>query len=549
MKIALAQLNYHIGNFQKNSQKIIDAINEAKTENADLIVFSELAVCGYSPLDLLESKLFIQNCEKTVKEISAHCDNIAVIIGAPVINKDKGKKLFNAGLFIYNKEIKHTVRKTLLPNYDVFNESRYFEHNSEFEVIEFKGKKIALTICEDLWDEQSVNTNFEKAVLYEKPPLKELIKNNPDFIINISGSPYSYNQFENRKEILIKNAIKYRLPVVYVNQVGANTDLIYDGGSLVMSNKGEVIKSCKYFEEDLCIIDTSEFENSKIQIYRKPNKIADINKALVLGIKDFFDKNGFSKAILGLSGGIDSALTLALAIQAIGNKNVEVLLMPSKYSSRNSIEDAKEMAEKCNVKYYITYIENIRQIIEQNLNFFFANTKSDATEENIQARIRSTLLMAFANKFGYILLNTSNKSEAAVGYTTLYGDMCGGLSVLGDVYKTDIYKLSRYINENISLTIPQSIINKVPTAELRYNQKDSDSLPEYEILDGILFNYIEKKLSVEEIHKLGYEKEMVRDVLNMVNRSEHKRFQSSPILRVSSKAFGCGRRMPLVAKY
>lgn len=550
MKIALAQLNYHIGNLNSNTNNIIQAIKLAKKKSADLIVFSELSVCGYIPMDLLENRDFIQRCEKSVTQIAKECDDISAIIGVPTINKNqKGKNLFNSAIFIENNKIKQTVNKTLLPTYDIFDEYRYFESNSEFNIIEFKGRRIALTICEDLWDEQKVNTEFEKEMLYEKSPMHFLNKEKPDLIINIAASPYQYNHAETRKEILTKNSIKYKLPLVYVNQVGANTDLIFDGGSFVLNNKGEIINNCKYFEEDLIFTDISDINNKNEIQQTAIDKYKNINQALVLGVKDFFKKNGFKKATLGLSGGIDSALTLAIAIQAIGSKNITALLLPSKYSSQHSIDDSVEMAERCNVEYHTIDIDNLRQQFESTLEPLFSKTESDTTEENIQARIRAVILMALSNKFGHILLNTSNKSEAAVGYTTLYGDMSGGLSVLGDVYKTDVYKLSEYINNNIAPIIPDNIINKVPSAELRYDQKDSDSLPEYHILDGILYNYIEKKLSIQEITAQGYNIDVVKKVINLVNYSEYKRFQSPPILRISSKAFGFGRRMPLVAKY
>jgi NAD+ synthase (glutamine-hydrolysing) len=550
MKIALAQLNYHIGNFESNAEKIINAIFNAENENVDLVIFSELSVCGYCPLDLLEQEDFISKCLNSIQHIKSYTSKVAIIIGAPTINsQNKGKNLFNSALFIHEGEIKHVFHKTLLPTYDIFDEYRYFEPNDVFELLEFKNEKIAVTICEDLWDEQKTYNVFDREMLYKSSPLQKLNELQPDFVINIAASPYSYNQAQTRQEILFKNAIKYSLPIIYVNQIGGNTDLIFDGGSMVVNKKGQKVLDCNCFDEDFKIINSLEIKKLAPINYNSFNKIEDIHKALILGLKDFFKKSGFKKAVLGLSGGIDSALTLAIAIQAIGNKNIDVILMPSKYSSQHSIDDAIEMAKRCNVNYHIVNIESIRQEFDSTLDEIFENTLPDVTEENIQARIRGSILMAFSNKFGHIVLNTSNKSEAAVGYSTLYGDMNGAISVLGDVYKTDIYKLAEYINLHIANIIPENTINKPPSAELRPNQKDNDSLPDYNILDAILFAYIEQKLSIMEIEKQSYEKGIVDFVINLVNKSEYKRFQSPPILRISSKSFGFGRRMPLIAKY
>jgi NAD+ synthase (glutamine-hydrolysing) len=548
MIIALAQINFIVGDFEYNSTKIIKAITESKKVNADLIVFSELAICGYSPFDLLESKDFIDKSYNAINIIAKYSEDIGVIIGAPTINEGTGKMLFNSAMFIHDNKIQKIVNKTLLPTYDIFDEYRYFESNNEFDIIEFKGKKIALTICEDLWDEQEKNLDFDKETIYRNSPMQALTKLKPDFIVNIAGSPFSYNQAETRKNILVKNAIKYNLPIIYVNQVGANTDLIFDGGSAVFNYRGEVILSCKYFEEDIRLINTNKISELP-EIIETRNKYADINSALVLGLKDYFLKSKFSKAVIGLSGGIDSAICVAIAVQALGNKNVEAILMPTKYSSKHSISDSIDMIERCNISSHKINIEKLRKQFDNTFENLFENISPDTTEENIQARIRGTILMAYSNKFGNIVINTSNKSEAAVGYTTLYGDMNGALSLIGDVYKTDVYKLARYINENIAPIIPDNIINKEPSAELRFDQKDSDSLPQYEILDGILFNYIEKKLSASEIIALGYHSSTVDYILSLVNYSEYKRFQAPPILRISSKAFGFGRRMPLVAKY
>jgi len=549
MKIAVAQLNHHIGNFEQSVAKISGKIDKAKRNSVDLIVFSELAVCGYPPHDLLEQKDFIDQSVSSIKKIAEKCDTVAAIIGGPSLNtKSRGKRLFNSAYFLYQGEIKKIFNKTLLPTYDVFDEYRYFEPNDVFELLEFKGQKIAVTICEDLWDKQPTDISFAKEKIYQKVPLEELAKLNPDFIINISASPFSYNQEKNREQILIRNAKKYKLPVIYVNQVGAQTELIFDGASLLISPKGEIIKKLKIFEEDYAEFESVLLYSGEKMKELEINKIQRIHDALILGIRDYFYKSGFSKATLGLSGGIDSAVTLVLAVKALGKENVRVLLMPSKYSSDHSINDAIALANNLNIQYDIVKIHHIVESFNAGLDKIFQGLEEDIAEENIQARIRGTLMMALSNKFGHILLNTSNKSEAAVGYGTLYGDMNGGLSVLGDVYKTDVYALARFINKDEEI-IPENSIIKPPSAELRPDQVDQDSLPAYDLLDNVLFEYIELKKSASEIIALGYDEKLVYKIIRMVNMNEYKRFQTPPILRISSKAFGFGRRMPLVAKY
>ncbi len=547
MKIALVQLNYHIGNFKENSFKIIEFIKKAKSENAELVIFSELSVTGYYPHDLLERKEFIFEAEKTVEKIAQACIGIAAIVGAPSINhSENGKKLFNSAYFLNNGRIQSIHHKSLLPTYDIFDEYRHFEPNNKFEVVEYHGKKIAITICEDLWDEQPTNNEFGKDKLYQTSPLEELSKQNPDFVVNISASPFSYNQEGWRKDILKKKALKYNLPIFYINQVGAQTELVFDGGSVYIDAKGEIIKELNYFSEDYQIIDTENVGEKQLQPAN--NYIQKIHDALVLGIRDYFVKMGFTKATLGLSGGIDSAVTLVLAARAIGPENVRVLLMPSKFSSDHSVDDARQLAENLRVKYHIVNIQKAVDKFEDGLSPIFEGLKNDVTEENIQARVRGIYVMAISNKFGSILLNTTNKSECAVGYGTLYGDMNGGLAVLGDVYKTDVFKMAWFMNKESEI-IPENSITKPPSAELKPDQKDTDSLPDYAVLDHILFNYIELNLSPGEIIAQGYDKKVVNKVIQMVNMNEYKRFQGAPILRVSSKAFGFGRKMPLVANY
>ncbi len=551
MKIALAQLNYHIGNFEKNTSKILDQIEKAKNDHVDLIVFSELTVCGYPPQDLLEKKSFIEQCEIAVEEIAPHCTDIAVIIGSPTLNyHQKGKRLYNSAIFIADGEVKFTQNKTLLPTYDIFDEYRYFESNDKFNVVEYKGKKIAITICEDLWDLQPIENTFAKNQLYNVTPMDKLIEYKPDFIINIAASPFSYTKIWGRKNVFIRNAKKYNLPLFSVNQVGAQTELIFDGGSLVVNPDGTIADEMKLFTEDYKIYNLDEINKCTIKktIDEDPDVIAKIHDALVLGIRDYFKKMNFTNATLGLSGGIDSAVSLVIAVRALGAENIRVLLLPSKYSSEHSITDAEILAKNLGVKYDIVNIQNVVDSFDESLKTVFKGLQEDITEENIQARARGTILMALSNKFGHILLNTSNKSEAAVGYGTLYGDMNGGLSVLGDVYKADVYKLARYINRDSEI-IPENTIVKPPSAELRPDQKDSDSLPDYDTLDKILFAYIELQKPLEDIIEEGWDKTLIERIVKLVDNNEYKRYQAPPILRISSKAFGAGRRMPLVAKY
>lgn len=547
MKIALAQLNYHIGNFDSNTAKIIDAINKAKQNGADLVVFAELAVCGYPARDFLEFKEFIGLCEEAAGKIAAACADIACIIGLPTVNsKPEGKDLNNSAYFINEGKVQARVDKALLPNYDVFDEYRYFEPSTEFKCIDFKGHRIALTICEDLW-------NDIENPLYITRPMDTLIEQQPDVMINIAASPFAYNHDEERIEILRDNAERYNLPLFYVNQVGAQTELIFDGGSLVFDSKGELLDEMPYFEENISYYtlndnSTVTFEHEK---RIKPNRASDIEQiyqGLILGIRDYFYKSGFTRATLGLSGGIDSAVVCALAAEALGAENVLAVLLPSKFSTDHSLKDALDLVEALGCKHETVAIKEITDAFETALHPQFKGLPFNIAEENIQSRSRAVVLMAICNKFGYILLNTSNKSEAAVGYGTLYGDMCGGISVIGDVYKTQVFELARYINREREI-IPENTIIKPPSAELRPDQKDTDSLPEYDILDRILAEYLENRCSSSEIIQMGYEEATVRKVIKLVNIAEHKRYQTPPILRVSPKAFGMGRRMPIVGKY
>jgi len=543
MKIALAQLNYHIGNFTKNTDVIIENIKKAKTHKADIVVFSELCVCGYPPNDLLSFSTFIDDCQSAVEAIAKHTHGIAVIIGAPERNPDiKGKPLYNTAYFLSDGKIISKIYKSLLPDYDVFDEFRFFEPAKTFQVIDYKGKKIALTVCEDLW-------NIGNEGLYNICPMDILAKQNADFIINIAASPFDYTQSGKRYEILKANVLKYKIPLVYVNQVGAQTALIFDGGSMVLDKMGNIVESCNFFSEDFRIVDLNDDKTGTQNIsFNDCSYIAKIHDALILGIKDYYSKSGLNKAILGLSGGIDSAVTLVLAVRALGSENVMSLLMPSQFSSEHSINDAVKLVKNLGSPHEILPVTDIYNAANKTLEGVFMGKPFDLAEENLQARIRALLLMAYSNKFGNVLLNTSNKSEAAVGYGTLYGDMCGAISVLGDVYKTQVYQLAEYINKD-SEVIPRNTILKAPSAELKFDQKDSDSLPEYEVLDKILFEYIENALTTNQIVALGYDEGLVKKIIRLVNINEFKRFQCPPILRVSPKAFGNGRQIPIVANY
>ncbi len=550
MKITLAQLNYHVGNFIRNKELITLAINKAKDQGSDLVIFSELSVVGYPPLDLLDRLDFIEKSDKVIKQIAGECYGIAALVGAPVRNRrPEGKKLFNSALLLSEGEIIFSANKALLPTYDIFDEYRYFEPEKQFSVFEYKGVRMAVTICEDLWDEQPFDNEFERSRLYTVSPMEELAAQNPDIIINISASPFSYSRVESRKDIFRSKARKYNKPVIVVNQIGANTELIFDGASAVFSNTGEIVHQLPSFEEAVFTFQMSDlFSGTASDNHSGADVISLIHKALITGIKDYFGKMGFRDSILGLSGGLDSAVTLCLAAEALGKDHVRALLLPSRYSSEHSVTDSVCLAERLGVKYDIVSIEKAFSAFEEILAPYFTGRETDVTEENVQARVRAIILMAFANKFNYILLNTSNKSEAAVGYGTLYGDMAGGLSVIGDVYKTDVYLLAEYINRNGEI-IPRSIITKPPSAELRPGQFDTDSLPDYGLLDSILHQYIELQRSPARIEVNTPDSTIVERVLNMINSNEYKRYQAPPVLRISSKAFGAGRRMPLVARF
>ena len=558
MKIFLAQQNYHIGNFENNLDKIIRAIGAAKNANADLIIFSEMCICGYPARDFLEFNDFINKCYESIEKIKEYADTIGVIVGSPDRNLVReGKDLFNAAFFLYEKEIKSVAHKTCLPNYDVFDEYRYFEPAYNWNTIQFKGKRIALTICEDIW-------NLGDNPLYRICPMDVLIKQEPDLMINISASPFDYTHAEDRKATVKSNVLKYKIPLIYCNAIGSQTEIIFDGVSLCFDKDANLCYELSQFKEEIkeVVLNDDGTFNSPVTIPAKavpdqllePGRflpslnISQVYDAIILGIKDYFSKMGFTKAIIGSSGGIDSAVTIVLACKALGKENVRAILMPSEYSTSHSISDAEKLSKNLGNSYDIIPIKSIYTEFLSALKPVFNDLPFSVAEENIQARTRGILLMAVANKFGYILLNTSNKSELSVGYGTLYGDMAGGLGVLGDCYKQQVYELAKFINSKKEI-IPLNIVVKAPSAELKPDQKDIDSLPPYEILDRILYQYIERVQGPDEIKAIGFDAALVDRILKMVNKNEYKRNQFCPIIRVSPKAFGTGRRMPIVGNY
>jgi NAD+ synthase (glutamine-hydrolysing) len=543
MKITIAQLNYHVGDFSGNLEKMKNAVETAKKEGSDLICFAELATCGYPPRDFLNFADFIHKAEECVQELAKCAIDIGILLGSPTRNPvPEGKDLYNSGYFLENGKISFIQHKALLPTYDVFDEYRYFQPADYFSTFMFKGVRIALTICEDMWNVGNENP------LYTICPMDELMKEKPDLMINLSASPFAYDHAPERIHVLRTNVLRYQLPLFYVNQVGAQTELIFDGGSLVFSENGKIFDELPFFETCIRTYSLDEVKANKENNEISKDKYPLIHDALILGLKDYFGKLGLSKAILGLSGGIDSAVTAVLATRALGKENVSVLLMPSEFSSDHSIEDARILAENLGISYTLFPINDLYNSWLKNLDPQFKGLPFGLAEENLQARIRGTLLMAFSNKFGPILLNTSNKSEMAVGYGTLYGDMCGGLSVIGDVYKTEVYELAAYMNKD-EVIIPINTLTKPPSAELRPNQKDADSLPDYAVLDKILYLYIEKNQGPNEIISAGFDAALVSRILRLVNINEFKRHQTAPVLRISPKAFGMGRRMPIEGKY
>ena len=530
MKITLAQINFIVGDIEGNKEKIIAAAQQAK--GSSLVVFSELSLCGFSPLNMLTYSDFIDRCERAIDEISERCQETPLLIGAPVRNTSgKGKPLFNAAVFL------HQGKRQIFKKKNV--NSTYFEPSDEDNILQLGCMKVAVTIGEDLY-----NIGDDEHLMVNRV---DDFKEKPEIIVNLAADRFDYQRAAKRKEILRMTALKHEIPLVYVNQVGANANLIYDGGSMVFGYNGYIVKSLPFFQEDVATFDCELFISMKKEDDQViPEKMELIHDALVLGIRDFFHKQGFKKAILGLSGGLDSALVIALAAKAIGAENVLGILMPSQFSSDHSVSDAIASAENLGCPYHIVPIKPAFGTFDEMLKPIFNDMPFDVTEENIQARSRGLIVMAISNKFGNILLNTSNKSEASVGYGTLYGDLCGSLSVIGDIYKTEAFELCRYINRDKEI-IPWHTINKPPSAELRPNQQDTDSLPDYPVLDTILYQHIECNKSAGEIIAQGYDEAVVNKVVRMVFRNDFKRFQIAPALAVSPKPYAM-REMPIVKK-
>lgn len=543
MRIALGQINPTVGDFSGNAAKIVDYAQRAKAAGAGLILFPELSVCGYPPRDLVERPPFVSRNRETAERIAASTTGIAVICGLVTpANSDTGKSVMNSAALLMDGKIAFIQSKMLLPTYDVFDEMRNFAPAKSQELFPFCGNRMALTICEDAWNDKQ----FWAKRLYTVDPVESLIHAGGNFVLNISASPFWIGKREFRRDMLASIARQHKVPVALVNQVGGNDSLVFDGSSLVLDREGKVISQGKSFEEDLVYFDSESLTGEMHE--QIPGYEASAYSALVLGTRDYIRKCGFRKAIVGLSGGIDSALTAAIARDAVGPENVIGVGMPGPYSSPGSIEDARVLAANLDIRFELISINPAYQAYREMLQQVFAGQKEDVTEENLQSRARGMLLMALSNKFGAIVLSTGNKSELGVGYCTLYGDMVGGLAVISDVPKTLVYSLSEYANSRRP-RIPRASIEKPPSAELRPDQKDSDSLPPYDILDAILEDYVEDSHPAEQIaadRKIDIE--TVHRVMRMVDRAEYKRQQAAPGLKISPKAFGYGRRFPIAAK-
>ncbi len=548
MKIRLEQLNPTIGDIEGNVGSITQAIEKAEKNEIDLLVLPELAVCGYSPMDLLEREAFLNVVYDANEQIARKSGETAVLFGTATPNSGSGRKCFNSALLAQHGEVIGEINKTLLPTYDVYDELRYFEPNDSFECIEFQGRKIGITVCEDIW------YNFKLQYLsYEVNPVEELVEQGAEAIFNLSASPYSKNKPSNRQQMLQRHAEKHNVPIFYVNQVGGNTELVSDGDSLAINSNAEVIKRAPLFESGSIDLDWSgPFEDNNLSSVEVPQKIEQMFHALVLGLRDYLRKTGVADSIvLGLSGGIDSALVATIAVEALGNNNVVGITMPSDFSSEGSVSDSQKLAENLGIELHELAIKDIYDEFHDVLEPLFQGTDFGVAEENLQPRIRGTLLMAYSNKFGHMLLNTGNKSELATGYCTLYGDMAGGLGVISDLYKTEVFEMAHWLNNEYfkKEMIPADTLTKPPSAELRPDQKDADTLPDYDVLDPILEAYIEEQLSDQNIIDRGFDPSVVQKITDMVDRTEFKRFQAVPGLKVSEKAFGTGRRWPLVQQW
>ncbi len=553
MKIAMAQINPVIADIEGNRNRILSFIKAADVEGADLIVFPELSTIGYPPMDLLENKKLVKDNLLSLEKIKDFSRGIKshIIIGFVDFDYENEPMLFNSAALIKGGEILFKQNKTLIPGYDIFDETRYFSSAREHEVFDIHGIKTGITICEDFWDSlNSDNSRFMKHSRYSVDPVEILRSKGAELVINISASSYTRGKRRMRKSMLCNLALKNDVSIVYVNQTGANDSIVFDGSSMCINSKGEVYSQCSPFKEELVLTEFNAVRSDNMKADDRIDDMEDIEKALIMGISDYMKKSGFKKALLGISGGIDSALVAVLACRALGEENVSGITMPSIYSSKGSVDDSYLLAKNLGMEIETIEIKNLFNQFKEDLKNIFQGMEEDITEENIQARIRGDLLMAVSNKTGALLLNASNKSETDVGYTTLYGDMCGGLAVLSDLPKTLVYKLSEHINKKAGKDIiPRVIIEKAPSAELRPDQKDEDFLPPYTILDGILELYIEERMSADEITARGYERETVDFVLRLVNNSEYKKFQAAPGIKVTTKAFGTGRRIPLAKRF
>jgi NAD+ synthase (glutamine-hydrolysing) len=530
IKIGLAQINPWVGDLENNFKKIIDYLNTAKKKKVDILVFPELALCGYPPEDLLLNPHFVEENIKFLHKLTPFTKGITAVIG--FVNRDKDK-IYNAAALLGDGKIKDIYHKVNLPNYGVFDEKRYFTPGDSLSFYEFGDYRFSVNICEDIWKEAYTNQLRDKDL---------------DFVINISASPFHLGKFLERENILSRTALRAQAYVFYCNLVGGQDELVFDGASMVISPQGKLISYAKRFYQDLLTFTVGKKSHPTKHIH--PNEAEEAFGALRLGLFDYVTKNGFKKVIVGVSGGIDSAVVVSLATLTLGRKNVGVLIMPSRYTSPQTFRDAKKICQNLGVKYYIVNIEEIFRSYLNTLGPFFKGTKLDKTEENIQARIRGNILMAFSNKFGYLVLNTGNKSELSCGYCTLYGDMVGGFGVLKDVPKSLVYKLAHYINKiSNKKVIPSSVIRRAPSAELKPNQKDSDALPPYSSLDPILKLYVEENYPLEGIVRKGFEEELVREVMRMVDSNEYKRRQAPIGIKITPRAFGKDRRMPITNKF
>lgn len=540
MKLYICQINTIIGNLEYNKKKILDGYKKGAELGVDLVVFPELALVGYPPLDLVEKKEFREAVAKAANEIASQTNDTGLIFGTITADDDNiGTDVFNSAVLCYDGKIKFVQPKSLIPNYDVFDEMRYFDAAAAVEVFEFKGEKLGISVCEDIWND----ADYWHIRRYNFDPVEKQVDEGATLLINISASPYSYGKREGRRQMLEAISAHVELPLVYVCCTGAQTELVFDGASMCFGSNGCLVKIAKPFDEDYFIFDTEEKKKTMSVVERSFEE--EVYNALVYGLKDYCSKLGFNKVLVGLSGGIDSALVTVIAVEAMGRENVNVVLMPSKYSSGGSVKDSEKLIDRLGISSNNISIQPVVDVTLEQLKKSFGEQTKSITEENIQARVRGLYLMAFSNQNNSLLLTTGNKSELAVGYCTLYGDMCGGLAVIADLYKTDVYKISNYINRDDEI-IPQEIIDKAPSAELKHNQKDQDSLPEYELLDKILRMYLEQNKEIIEITKIIGNADVVAQTLEMVDRNEFKRKQAAPALRVSNKAFGYGRRYPIV---